>query len=116
MPWISNLKFLLSSFSPPNIEIAACVCVYLFVALFICAKGNDCVTVASGVMMVLSLQEMKDASCLHMREKKKEINVASGEKGRANVSFEKQSRALRGRRRREEEGMKKNDLSSTALI
>lgn len=42
--------------------------------------------------------------------------MVSGGKGRGNVSFEKQSRALRGRRRREEEGMKKNYLSSTALI
>lgn len=88
MPWISNLKFLLSSFSSLNIEIAACVracghaCVYLFVGLFICVMGNDCVTVASGVMMVLSLQVMKDASCVHMREKKRwKINVVSGEEG-----------------------------------
>lgn len=81
MPWISNLKFLSSSFSPPNIEIAACVRVYWFVGLFICAMGNDCVTVASGVMMVLSFQEMKDASCLHMREKKKENQCGVGGKG-----------------------------------
>lgn len=57
-------------------------CVHLFVALFICAMGDDCVTVASGVMMILSLQVMKDASCVHMREKKRrKINVASGEEG-----------------------------------
>lgn len=68
MPWISKLKFLLSSLSSPNIGIAACVRarVCVFVGLFICAMGDDCVTVASGVMMVPSLELMKDASCVHM--------------------------------------------------
>lgn len=54
------------------------VCVF---GLFIRAMGNDCVTVASGLMMLLSLRVMKDASCVHMKEKKKKINVASGGKG-----------------------------------
>lgn len=55
--------------------------------------------------MVLSLQVMKDVSCVHMRKKKGENQCGVGGKRRCgNVSFEKQTWALKGREKREEKG------------
>lgn len=62
-------------------RVCVFACVRVFVGLFIRAMGNDCVTVASGLMMLLSLRVMKDASCVQMKGKKEENQCSVRGKG-----------------------------------